>query len=101
MSTVTEGITLNQAKCLAACTAEIFATDKALDLVKQGIPFRDAYRHVAAHLDELDQIDPVKNIQQKSYSLAPAQTSWTQQSRWLTQQQRHWKTTIQHLLSLR
>ena len=101
MSTVTEGITLNKAKCLAACSPEIFATDKALDLVKQGIPFRDAYRHVAAHLDELDQIDPVKNIQQKSYSLAPAQTSWTQQSRWLTQQQRHWKTTIQHLLSLR
>src|SRR3990167_3129833 len=99
MSTVTEGITLNKAKCLAACSPEIFATDKALDLVKQGIPFRDAYRHVAAHLDELDQIDPVKNIQQKSYSLAPAQTSWTQQSRWLTQQQRHWKTTIQHLLS--
>jgi len=33
----------------AACTAEIFATDHAYELTLQGIPFRDAYRAVAAH----------------------------------------------------
>jgi argininosuccinate lyase len=33
----------------AACTAEIFATDRAYELTQQGMPFRDAYRVVAAH----------------------------------------------------
>lgn len=100
MGTVTQGIRLNQAKCVAACSPEIFATDKALDLVKTGLPFRDAYRQVAAHLDELEQIDPVENIKHKPLSLRPAQTAWAKQSRWLSQQQRHWKTTINQLLKL-
>jgi argininosuccinate lyase len=32
-----------------ACTAEIFATDHAYELAQQGMPFRDAYRIVAAN----------------------------------------------------
>jgi argininosuccinate lyase len=32
-----------------ACTAEIFATDRAYELARQGTPFRDAYRAVAAN----------------------------------------------------
>jgi argininosuccinate lyase len=32
----------------AACTAELFATDRAYALAAQGVPFRDAYRTVAA-----------------------------------------------------
>ncbi len=32
----------------AACTPELFATDRAYELVAAGMPFRDAYREVAA-----------------------------------------------------
>jgi argininosuccinate lyase len=32
----------------AACSAELFATDRAYELAAQGMPFRDAYRMVAA-----------------------------------------------------
>lgn len=32
----------------AACTPELFATDRAYDLARAGVPFRDAYREVAA-----------------------------------------------------
>jgi argininosuccinate lyase len=32
-----------------ACTAELFATDHAYELAEQGMPFRDAYRIVAAN----------------------------------------------------
>lgn len=100
MGTVTSGIKLNKARCIAACSADIFATDQAIDLVKTGIPFRDAYRQVAAHLDELERIDPVKNIKQKVYDLRPTQTDWKTHSRWLSRQQKHWKKTITHLLAL-
>lgn len=36
----------------AACTAELFATDRALAMASDGIPFRDAYRIVAANPSE-------------------------------------------------
>jgi len=44
---------------------EIYATDRALELVLEGRPFRDAYRHVAAHLDGLSARDPVANLKSK------------------------------------
>ena len=46
---------------------EIFATDEANRLVGQGVPFRDAYRQVAASLDKLDATDPVENIKSKTH----------------------------------
>jgi len=43
---------VNEERCVAAFRAapEVFATDEALRLVVQGVPFRDAYRQVAASL---------------------------------------------------
>jgi hypothetical protein len=37
-----------QARLREACAAELFATDRAYELAAQGMPFRDAYRVVAA-----------------------------------------------------
>ncbi|PJB40418.1 MAG: argininosuccinate lyase [Deltaproteobacteria bacterium CG_4_9_14_3_um_filter_44_9] len=45
-----------------ACTPEVFATDRALELVKEGKPFRDAYREVAANLDKLEITASYKDI---------------------------------------
>ena len=50
---------------------EIYATDRALELVAEGVPFRDAYRHVAAHLEELVDRDPVKNLKSKKLQGGP------------------------------
>ncbi|MGB2782209.1 MAG: lyase family protein, partial [Phycisphaerae bacterium] len=50
---------------------EIFATDRALELVGEGMPFRDAYRQVAAHLDELASRDPVENLKSKTLQGGP------------------------------
>ena len=48
----------NTGAMLDACSPELFATDAAYDLVKQGVPFRDAYKQVALSLDKLDDVDP-------------------------------------------
>ena len=45
---------------------EIYATDRALELVMDGQPFRDAYRYVGAHLDELSSRDPAANLKSKT-----------------------------------
>ena len=50
----------------------MFATDRALELVGAGMPFRDAYRHVKEHLDELDNMDPHETLAKKTHWGAPA-----------------------------
>jgi len=43
-------LTVNADRALAACTPELYATHRALELVAAGTPFRDAYRQVAAEV---------------------------------------------------
>lgn len=53
-------------------TPELFAADRALRLVtEEGLPFRDAYRKVAAELDQLKAEDPRQNILSKKHLGAP------------------------------
>ncbi len=55
-------------KLLAGFTPEIFATDAAYDLVRQGWSFRDAYREVGLHLERLKQIDPNTTIANRTHT---------------------------------
>jgi len=50
---------------------EIYATDRALELVQEGKPFRDAYREVAANLGALAARDPVENLKSKTLQGGP------------------------------
>jgi len=50
---------------------EIYATDRALELVREGRPFRDAYRYVGTHLGELSSRDPVANLKSKRLQGGP------------------------------
>lgn len=43
---------VNEDQCQQAMSAELFATEKVYELVKQGVPFRDAYVQVAKSLKE-------------------------------------------------
>ena len=52
-------------------TPEIYATDRALELVLEGKPFRDAYREVAATLGSLAARDPVANLKSKRLQGGP------------------------------
>lgn len=58
-------IQVNQENCLEAFTPELFATDEVLQLAKEGVPFRDAYRQIAQKLQSLAQPNPVTNILSK------------------------------------
>ena len=45
---VMEGLEVDAERCSAAMSAELFATEEAYRLVRDGVPFREAYRQVAA-----------------------------------------------------
>jgi len=47
MSAVIQNLNVNSEKCEQAMTDEVLATEKVYELVRQGIPFRDAYRTIS------------------------------------------------------
>ncbi|MBW2454955.1 MAG: argininosuccinate lyase [Deltaproteobacteria bacterium] len=57
-----DGITFDHERMRAAISPECFATDRAVDLTRQGVPFREAYRQVAAEIAELEAGDPEKSL---------------------------------------
>jgi len=64
---IMENTKINKEKCISACTPELFATDHAYELVKKGIPFRDAYKKVANSQSKSLKIDAIKNIKSKKH----------------------------------
>ena len=92
-------------QCVKAFTPEVFATDRVLEMVKEGKPFRDAYRDVADSLDKTDMEDPRQNIKKKTHLGATgnlgldmarerlaAERGWAQDARNL------WTTAIETLV---
>ena len=67
MKRLMAGIQVNRKALLAGFKPDVFATDRALELVAGGMPFRDAYHHVKQHLDELKTIDPHLAIAKKTH----------------------------------
>lgn len=65
MQIVFSNLKVNQQKCKDACSPELFAADAALEMVKQGKPFREAYKEIAANLGKLPEKDPLKAIKEK------------------------------------
>jgi argininosuccinate lyase len=59
---------VNPEMCRAAFAEPgVFATDRALELVASGMPFRDAYHQVRDHLEDLRGMDPDVVIAQKTH----------------------------------
>jgi argininosuccinate lyase len=71
MDLTIERLVVNGSALKAAFTPEIFAADRALELVAGGVPFRDAYREVGANLGSLGARDPVESIARKTATGAP------------------------------
>ena len=72
MTAVMSSLQVDAAACRRAFTPDVFATDRALELVAGGMPFRDAYREVKAHLGDLKDRDPDAAISAKTHLGAPA-----------------------------
>jgi len=65
------GIRVDKAALAAGFTPDVFATDRALELVAGGMPFREAYNHVKKHLGELAKMNPEKTVAKRVHLGAP------------------------------
>ncbi|MGI5870226.1 MAG: argininosuccinate lyase [Kiritimatiellia bacterium] len=61
----------------------VFATDRALELVAGGMPFRDAYHHVRENLDALATMDPDAAIAAKTHLGATAGLDFDMYAQWV------------------
>lgn len=59
---------VHREKLIAGFTPEIYATDYVLELVSEGMAFRDAYRKVAQNLDSLEKRDPSEAVKKKIHT---------------------------------
>jgi argininosuccinate lyase len=60
-------LTVNEKPLRAAFDGSVFATDAALKLVADGMPFRDAYQHIKANVDQLERENPDAAIAAKTH----------------------------------
>jgi argininosuccinate lyase len=65
---VMQSLGVDEQALLSGFIPEIYATDRALELVASGVPFRDAYRQVAADLANLQSRDPHEAIRNKTHA---------------------------------
>ncbi len=56
------GMTLDRERMRAAITPDLYATDRAVELAREGVPFREAYRRVAGQLDALGDRTPEESL---------------------------------------
>jgi argininosuccinate lyase len=68
MSLVIEKLEIDPKRLREGFTAEIYATDQALDMVGRGASFRDAYRKVGGDLEALEKRDPDQAILKRTYT---------------------------------
>ena len=72
LSLVVPELKVDRRALLAGFTPEVFAADRALELVAEGMSFRDAYHHVRRDLGELDLVDPERALACKTHLGASA-----------------------------
>jgi argininosuccinate lyase len=104
---VMKSLGVNEEALLAGFIPEIYATDRALELVASGMPFRDAYRRVAADLENLEGMDPHEAIRKKTHSgttgnlrLEMAEERVAQRGRLLGEEMRSVESRVRELTGL-
>jgi argininosuccinate lyase len=71
-----ESLSVNEDRCAAAVTSDLLATHEAIALVKIGVPFRTAYREVAARARAVGAPRPVTNVELPAHLGAPGRPDW-------------------------
>ena len=60
------GVEFDESKMREAINSELHATDRAVELTADGVPFRQAYRRVADEMDELEGREPDGSLEART-----------------------------------
>lgn len=108
MDCVLRGLIVHPDRLAQAFSPDVFATDHALELVARGIPFREAYHQVKAHLDDLRGEDPRRAVLAKTHLGAPAGIDFDEldgrisaAAQWVMQKRKDHNRAVSDLLRIR
>lgn len=76
MKLLVDGLEIHRDALLKGFTGPVFATDRAIELVASGVPFRDAYDDVKSNLEQLEHVDPVEAVARKTHFGASMGIDW-------------------------
>jgi argininosuccinate lyase len=65
MPDLVDAISWDEERLRAAIDPELFATDLSVDLAREGMPFRDAYREVGARLRDMEDADVGESLEKR------------------------------------
>ncbi|MEA4859712.1 Argininosuccinate lyase [bioreactor metagenome] len=65
-SRMVKGLSVHKDKLISACTPELYATDIVLQQVAEGKNFRDTYKEVGLHLDQVAKLDPIATLSSRT-----------------------------------
>ena len=107
MALMTRSLGVRPERLRAGFTPGVFATDRALELVSGGMPFRDAYQYVRSHLDELESADPDQAVAAKTHEGGTAGLDFGfyrvrvgEVRRWVRERRRHAQAAFSKLLGV-
>lgn len=107
LALVMGALEVDEAALKQGFSAGVFATDWALEMVAEGVAFRDAYDRVKAGFAELEGRDPVAALKAKSHEGAPGGLDFAMlRSRlsglndFVRQQRDHYHSVVAELLGL-
>jgi len=87
-----------------ACTPEIFAQDTAIELAKEGVPFREAYKKVAKELDKIETPEIESALKKRSHIGGPGNLQLTKlreeilsKQREIAQRKKNWEKGLSNL----
>lgn len=99
------GIRVERRKLIESFSPEVFATDRALELVARGQAFRDAYREIKNDLENVQMDDPAEAIRKKTHYGAPAGLDFSEfrgrirdRSRFVSAERKKFHTAVTRLL---
>ncbi len=108
MSSLFRNVKANRKALLAGFAPQVFAADRALELVADGMSFRDAYNHVKMRLEELHGVDPIKAIADRTALSAPSAVDFDalsarsrKMSQFVAKERRVYNDAISRLLGVR
>ena len=76
MNSLISTLKVNKKNLIKSFNSQVFATDRALELVADGKSFRDAYYEVKNNLNDLSDINPTDAIKNKTHLGAPFGLDW-------------------------
>ena len=83
MEEMTEKLEVHPERLIAACTPELYATDRVMEKVLSGGNFRDSYKDVGLNLDKVEGEDPVASIRKRTSTGTAGNLSIGKDIRWL------------------